>query len=247
MTKKNKVKVGYNTSKNEIHASVKGIRDENLDVTFVKDPEQLLYQYDNLIRSLGSRYSKWCKSKEDRENLYSYIKDAFISLVTEYDPLSGVDFPGYIKSKLSLRVYNSYLTSERDYVYRNTVLKNGEVTPTDILNNRSGEVLVSTAGTPPTDKEPYKGMKNIGIIKRVRPTNTSNLSLIEGLTDISINQGLDEFQIEMLQEFVEGANYKNIINIMKGKHPEYSNEEIESSFEDFKNILRNYYDLSASY
>lgn len=244
---KKEPQAGYNTKDMEIHTSVKGVQNTHMDVTFVKDQEQLLYQYDNLIRSLGKRYSKWCKTKEDRENLYSYIKDAFISLVTEYDPLSGVDFPGYIKGKLALRVYNSYLTSERDYMYRNAPLRAKDYSVSDLLGSRDSDVLVSSAGTPPTEKEPKKGQRNTGVIKQIKSSNLNNLDLVESITDIVQHSGLTSLQLEILDDFMEGETRHTLLQKVGQEHPELTKAEISRSLEGLKRVLRDYYDLPESY
>lgn len=49
------------------------------------------------------------KPKSSQDELMSYILYQFILLVKEYDPQSGVDFPGYIKTKLYLRTRHSYI------------------------------------------------------------------------------------------------------------------------------------------
>src|SRR5699024_11352639 len=44
-----------------------------------------------------------------------YIDEQFIKLVKEYNIRSKVDFPGYIKAKLTLRVQNSYVKKNEKY------------------------------------------------------------------------------------------------------------------------------------
>lgn len=51
-------------------------------------------------------------------DLNAYIDEQFIRLVQEYDIHSPIDFPGYIKTKLSLRTANSFVVSQKRYWHR---------------------------------------------------------------------------------------------------------------------------------
>lgn len=108
MTKKDNT-IGYNSKDKNVFNSIGNIHGDNFQVDFVKDPQKLIYQYHNLIYNLGKRYAHRFKNEADRQALFAYILDAFYSLVLEYDPKSGVDFPGYIDRKLKDRVYFSYV------------------------------------------------------------------------------------------------------------------------------------------
>lgn len=86
--------------------------------TAPRDVEALLKQYSNLINSIyqqeSSRFTYNTDSgrvgdKIKQDDLRSYIIYQFITLVKEYDPHSGVDFPYYIKEKLTLRTRHSYI------------------------------------------------------------------------------------------------------------------------------------------
>lgn len=83
-----------------------------------RDVDALFVQYKNLINHIyqqeasrfvyGSGSSKYV-DKMKQDDLYGYIVSEFVKLVKEYDAHSPVDFPLYIKEKLTLRTKHSYL------------------------------------------------------------------------------------------------------------------------------------------
>ena len=82
---------------------------------FGRDIDKLLTKFKNLRWSLYHRYSGSLRNDVEREELKEYIDEQFIKLVKEYDIHSKVNFPGYIKTKLTLRVQNSYIKKEDKY------------------------------------------------------------------------------------------------------------------------------------
>ena len=82
---------------------------------FERDIDKLLYKYSNLRWSLYHRYSGALSNEAEREELKEYIDEQFIKLVKEYNIHSKVDFPGYIKAKLTLRVRNSFVKKTNRY------------------------------------------------------------------------------------------------------------------------------------
>lgn len=91
---------------------------------FLRDVDKLLHQYKNLRNSIYNQYKTYLADPISRDELKSYIDEQFIRLVKEYDIGSDVDFPGYIKIKLTYRVKNSYIKSvfrdsQRVFVTRN--------------------------------------------------------------------------------------------------------------------------------
>lgn len=80
-----------------------------------KEYERFIYHYAN--------HTVVDKAKID--DLDSYINYEFIKLVQEYDPTSPVDFPGYIKAKLTLRTKHSYLKSYFKHMYRESLTSTG--------------------------------------------------------------------------------------------------------------------------
>lgn len=75
----------------------------NSSQEFSRDIDTLYLQFANLRKSLYRRLAKSVPSDADRDDLISYINETFVKLVKEYDPTSGVDFPGYIYTMLPMR------------------------------------------------------------------------------------------------------------------------------------------------
>jgi hypothetical protein len=82
--------------------------------------EELLIQYEPLIKTVYKKYYVYCGNAEDRLDLYSTIQLEFIQLVSEYDTRRGVDFPCYIKRMLNLRVLH-YVTKCTDTYNKETL------------------------------------------------------------------------------------------------------------------------------
>jgi RNA polymerase sigma factor (sigma-70 family) len=68
------------------------------------DPENLLKQYEPLIKTLYRQFGAYITDETTRSDLRSQIELEFLKLVTEYQPRRGVDFPFYIKKMLRFRV-----------------------------------------------------------------------------------------------------------------------------------------------
>lgn len=79
---------------------------------FLRDVDKLMHQYTNLRLSVYSQYKEYLPDPVTQEELKSYIDEQFIRLVKEYDINGPVDFPGYIKTKLTYRVKHSYIKGE---------------------------------------------------------------------------------------------------------------------------------------
>lgn len=88
---------------------------DGIPVDFERDLDSLLNRYKNLRWSLYHRYAGILSNDFERQELREYIDEQFIKLVKEYDIRSKVDFPGYIKAKLTLRVQNSYVKKNEKY------------------------------------------------------------------------------------------------------------------------------------
>jgi len=82
------------------------------EAPFVRDVDYLFHQYKPLRLNLYSRFNKRFDSDASKKDLRSYIDEQFITLVYEYDVKGAVDFPGYIKSMLTLRVQYSYVNKD---------------------------------------------------------------------------------------------------------------------------------------
>lgn len=86
---------------------------------FARDVDKLFLQYKNLRMSLYNQYKGYLSDNATRSELWSYISEQFVRLVLEYEVNGEVDFPGYIKTKLELRVKNSFIKS--NYRDRNRI------------------------------------------------------------------------------------------------------------------------------
>lgn len=76
---------------------------------FLRDVDKLLHQYTNLRLSIYNQYKNYLPDPVSQSELKSYIDEQFVRLVKEYDINGPVDFPGYIKKKLTYRVKHSYI------------------------------------------------------------------------------------------------------------------------------------------
>lgn len=71
--------------------------------------EELYNQYAPLRRSLQGQYRKEIRKYEDREELKTFIDEQFVRLCYEYDVSGDMDFAGYIKTMLTMRVKYSFV------------------------------------------------------------------------------------------------------------------------------------------
>lgn len=79
---------------------------------FLRDVDKLMHQYRNLRMSIYNQFKEYMPDPVSQSELRSYIDEQFIRLVKEYDINGPVDFPGYIKTKLTYRVKHSYIKGE---------------------------------------------------------------------------------------------------------------------------------------
>lgn len=76
---------------------------------FARDTDRLFIEYTNLRKKIYNRHKDSFSDYATKAELRSYIDEQFIKLVKEYEINSPVDFPGYIKKKLPLRVRESFM------------------------------------------------------------------------------------------------------------------------------------------
>lgn len=79
---------------------------------FLRDVDKLMHQYRNLRMSVYNQFKDYMPDPVSQSELKSYIDEQFVRLVKEYDINGPVDFPGYIKTKLTYRVKHSYIKGE---------------------------------------------------------------------------------------------------------------------------------------
>ncbi|AGR46846.1 sigma factor [Bacillus phage Shanette] len=70
------------------------------------EPVYLYNKYEPLRRKIYNKFKDQMANNTDREELSAEIDRTFLSLVTEYNPHRGVDFPYYIKKMLDLRIFH---------------------------------------------------------------------------------------------------------------------------------------------
>lgn len=225
---KDKDTIGYNSDKKNIYNSLNGIMDSDLkNIKFIKDPEKLYYQYHNLIFSLGKYYSQQFHMEADRQDLFSYIADAFISLVIEYDKNSGVDFAGYIDKALRARIKYSYIQREQTKAKR-TLLYNDRKTVEDELSDRqlSGDLIQYNRD---------------GSISYIPLTNTTinQQELYDLLDDIGSEVSLNNLDVLVITVIYEGFTtpkkiHRQIINQFRIK---CKYKEVKESYENLKVYL----------
>lgn len=75
-----------------------------------RDVDRLFAQYKPLRLAIYKRVASRLYSPSDKEDLISYINEHFVRLVKEYDVTGGVDFPGYVKTLLTFRATNSFVS-----------------------------------------------------------------------------------------------------------------------------------------
>lgn len=100
----------------DVQKEEKEIRNGNRFITethgkgvFPRDVDRLYHKYSNLRYKVYNTHKDSFNSEASRKDLKSYIDEQFIKLTKEYDINGEVDFPGYIKKALNLRVRHSYV------------------------------------------------------------------------------------------------------------------------------------------
>lgn len=91
--------------------------------TYARDADRLFKEYTNLRMSLFNKYQNNFRNQETKNELMSYIDEQFVKLVKEYDINSPVDFPGYVKTKLTARVAYSFVGGKHRDNSREVIMK----------------------------------------------------------------------------------------------------------------------------
>lgn len=93
------------------------------------EPEYLFSKFEPLRKAVYYKFKSRMSNEGDREDLAAAIDEIFLTLVGEYNPNRGVDFPYYIKKMMDLRVYH-YITSYTKNLNRE-ILGEEEITVED--------------------------------------------------------------------------------------------------------------------
>lgn len=89
---------------------------------FSRDVDRLFVEYENLRNKLYNTYKHYLDDEDTKEELRSYIDEQFVNLVKEYEINSPVDFPGYIKMKLTTRVDRVFIKNRYKHKNREVVM-----------------------------------------------------------------------------------------------------------------------------
>lgn len=89
----------------------KRIVDDTAEV-LSRDVETLYEMYKPLRKSLYRDFQAYLPNEASKEDLVSFINEQFVRLCYEYDVAGEVDFAGYIKAMLTLRVKHSFISKE---------------------------------------------------------------------------------------------------------------------------------------
>lgn len=98
-----------NREKAEIRNGNRFVTEVHGTGVFPRDVDRLFQQYANLRHKVYNTHKDSFNSEATRKELRSYIDEQFVKLTKEYDINGEVDFPGYIKKALNLRVRHSFI------------------------------------------------------------------------------------------------------------------------------------------
>lgn len=169
-----------------------------------RDIDKLYRQYENLRHSIYQQHAwKFNHNKYKLEELREYIDEQFVVLTKEYLMNSGVDFPGYIKTKLSLRVSNSYVANRL----------NKE--KSEFLGNKDNTVesLAENGNDPITETELYDYVINDGNFNEIQrkllhymlfePTRKEDIRIITQVSrDLNIKRKDVQDEFAQLKEYI---------------------------------------------
>lgn len=202
--------------------------------TFIKDPRALLYQYDNLIKKLGKQYSKNFSTYDDDEDLFAYIKEAFVKLVLEYQANNGVDFPGYIVKKLPLRIKYSYISKKFLHKSRMVLLQSGDYSINDLID------MIADHGEGKVTTDKHNRVSHIQRVPKI------DFAFKERIKDIEKHVKMDSLDKIIFAYFIDGFGKYSYIkrlvqSLCKQYHLHYSGQQIHAHVKSLKKRLRNYY------
>lgn len=228
----------------------KELKDKSYDTTrgkgaFIKDPEALLKQYEPLIKHVIKKYgtaSKF-KSDRDRKDFRIGVIEEFLTLVDEFNPYLGVDFPGYIKFKFDRRIKSCYVNKHIKDINREGPLRgDGEVdyTVADLIDKRHEEGKSNYFSG--KDRRKESGFK---VFSEVTAVN-QDTDYLERIDDIRRWVPMDLVDELVFSAFQNGLSsyidiYSYIYNIIKDKDITLSKSEIHSHVDSLRNKLAMYY------
>lgn len=229
-------KIGYNSPQKNVYNKVGNIiLPQGANFEFVKDPQSLFSQYSNLIHSLGRQYATYFPQYADKEDLFIYIADAFISLAIEYDPDSGVDFAGYIDTNLRKRIKYSYIQKYYKEKARVNLLRSPQQDVSDIIAAKQMQKRTSL-----TDKQgniTEVSVHDLNILADYDDTFQALLDEYESVVHLS------ELDKLILALSYVGYNSPRKINEYIQEHykHQYSATKVFQAYDDLKTFLKIHY------
>lgn len=236
----------HNTEESNTYNSVGGYYDPSgtNNIKFVRDPDKLLAQYSNLIKATAKKYNKYWASNADKKELYSYIIDTFISLVYEYDINSKVDFQGYIKHMLDIRVAKSYSIPEKEKRDHISTLRSTKTTVENLVDSMQlkGDITSSTWFNSKKSLHSIvddQGNK-IGIDSKLtsRITNYElDISLQELLDELEHDDRINYIQLQIVYLLASSSHTpQTVLDFVAHKY-KLSQPRIQEEYQKLKQIL----------
>lgn len=241
--------MGYNDANSTLVNSVGNLYGVKVpEGSFIRDPEKLLYQYDNLIRKLGKQYSAYFHSLTDIQDLYAYIKDTFISLVLEYDPYGGVDFPGYIVLKLPQRIYYSYIEKQFNDRERTILLKSSAYSVEDLVdtirtasNVKAGVENANNMVLPQRFKRVQYDKQGAIMFAETEDSLDPEIEYQQLLQAIAQDLALNDLKILILAIYAKGVSkYNQVIAEVLRMDNSYTYDEVATASKELKADLKEY-------
>ena len=187
-----------------------------------RDVDQLLEQYKPLIYSIYKKRNYVFKSAFDREDFLSQLKLIFTSLVYEYDPSRGVDFPFYIKRMMELRS-GHYITKYVKHHKREVTIE------TDVANYNKDKTQLTDLAS----RDDYLEEEMIQILD-VESWDDSDLSLGEKHRNLFKGVLRDNKTLKELakEEGVSISTLHTRMHFLTKKLREHSKIQNDTSYED---------------
>lgn len=176
-----------------------GMNTEESTGVFLRDTDKLLHQYSNLRHSLFNQFKSYLPDSVTQEELKSYIDEQFVRLVKEYHINGAVDFPGYIKTKLTHRVRHSYIKGEYRDRKRVFVTKN------------DGDVTIIMDSNPSYDSELDYYMILEDVLKGVTMSQLEKEVLYLTMQEHTESQIVAELSCKWAEEGVSSTRIREVI------------------------------------
>lgn len=102
MVQNGELETDMSYNEHRANLSVSRYTPSGVSAEFVRDVDKLWVEYRALRLSTKKRLMN-SLGHSDSQELDGYINDAFVTLIKEYQPQSGIDLPGYLKRMLYTR------------------------------------------------------------------------------------------------------------------------------------------------